>query len=426
MTLGNDDPVASYESDLHEAALSAYREVAARPDEVPEDAAPAAQASEGAADSQAPATEEKPKAAAEGRDEMGRFVAKSVKKDEGFTETNPAAAAEAAVAEKADGEPGAEAEPPAAIAPPPSWSVKAKTAWDKVPPEVQAEIAKRETEMGQGLAALRDFKDLKPYADMAAQQGTTISRALDHYIGIDNLMKRDMAGGLAICAESYGMDHQSIGQMFANLAQRYGASAAPAATPAPTNGHAANGHAPAEVDEDDPLMQVLQPVLAPILAKLNALETNHSKDLNELKSHHSARAEADRNASVQSLASEITKFAADPKNIYFHNVEADIARLFQKGVVPLTGNHGVDLQTAYDLAVRMHPDIYQALIEKRLAEEREAARQREQEAADKARAASRSLGGSRVPGTTIKSPAATDSDDIEAAVRAAYRQHAQA
>ena len=425
MTPDNGDPVASYESDLHEAALSAYREVAARPGEVPEEAAPAVQTSEQTSDSQVQGTEEKSKAPVEGRDEMGRFVAKPAKKDEGATETNPAAAAEAAAAEKGDGEPGATAEPPAAIAPPPSWSVKAKTAWDKVPPEVQAEIAKRETEMGAGLAALRDFKDLKPYADMAAQQGTTISRALDHYIGIDNLMKRDMAGGLAMCAESYGMDHQSIGQMFANLAQRYGASVAPTATPAPTNGHAANGHA-AEIDENDPLMEVLQPVLAPILAQLKALETNHSKELNELKSHHSARAEADRNASVQSLASEITRFAADPKNIYFHNVEADIARLFQKGMVPLTGNHGADLQTAYDLAVRMNAEIHQALIEKRLSEDRDAARQREQEAADKARAASRSLGGSRVPGTTIKSPAANDSDDIEAAVRAAYRQHAQA
>lgn len=422
---GNDDPIADYETDLHEAALAAYREVAARPDEAPqEDTAPAVQASEEPADSQAQTVEEKPKTPADGRDEMGRFVAKRAKAEEG-TQPDPAAAEEKPEGEGTGGDKTA-AETPAAIAPPPSWSVKAKTAWDKVPPEVQAEIAKRETEMGQGLAALRDFKDLKPYADMAAQQGTTISRALDRYIGIDNLMKRDMAGGLAMCAESYGMDHQSIGQMFANLAQRYGASVAPTATPAPANGHAANGHAAAELDEDDPLMQVLQPVLAPLLAKLNALETNHSKELNELKSHHSARAEADRNASVQSLASEITRFAADPKNIYFHNVEADIARLFQKGVVPLSGNHGADLQTAYDLAVRMHPDIYQALIEKRLGEEREAARRREQEAADKARAASRSLGGSRVPGTTIKSPAASDSDDIEAAVRAAYRQHAHA
>jgi hypothetical protein len=281
--------------------------------------------------------------------------------------------------------------------------------------------------MGQGLAALRDFKDLKPYAEMAAQQGTTISRALDHYIGIDNLMKRDMAGGLAMCAESYGMNHQQIGQMFANLAQRYGASVAPAAaaTPAAING-SGNGQTAPAIDPDDPLMEVLQPVLAPILAQLNELKTNHSKELTELKSYHSTRVEADRNASVQSLAQEITRFAADPKNIYFPNVEAQVALLFEKGMVPLTGNHGADLQAAYDLAVRMHPEIHQALIEKRLAAERSTARQREQEAADKARNASRSLGGSRVPGTTVKSPAATDSDDIEAAVRAAYRQHAQA
>lgn len=420
---GNDDPIADYETDLHEAALSAYREVASRPDEAPqEDAAPPAQASEETAESQAPATDEKPKAPSEGRDEMGRFVAKAAKPEDAAKEPDPAAAA--AEAAKPEGAEAAATETPAPIAPPPSWSVKAKTAWDKVPPEVQAEIAKRETEMGQGLAALRDFKDLKPYAEFALQNRTTIKDTLDDFLALNNLMRQDLSGGLGVVAERFGKSHAELGQMFASLAQRYGHTVA--APTAPTNGHAANGHAAAEVDEDDPLMQVLQPVIAPILAQLKALETNHSKELNELKSHHSARAEADRNASVQSLASEITRFAADPKNIYFHNVEADIARLFQKGVVPLSGNHGADLQTAYDLAVRMHPEIYQALIEKRLEEERAAARQREQEAADKARAASRSLGGSRVPGTTIKSPAATDSDDIEATVRQAYRQHAQA
>jgi len=422
-----DDP-AAYETDLHEAALSAYREVVGRPDEPAADAE-APQASEQPAESQAQVTEEKPRTPTEGRDEMGRFVAKAPKAEDGAKQPDQAAEA-AAVAEKPEGAEEAAAEPPAAIAPPPSWSVKAKTAWDKVPPEVQAEIAKRESEMGQGLAALRDFKDLKPYAEFAQQNRTTIKDTLDDFIALNNLMGKDLAGGLGIVAERFGKSHAELGQMFATLAQRYGASVVPAATPAPTNGyatngHAANGHAAAEVDEDDPLMQVLQPVLAPILAQLNELKTNHSKELNELKSHHSARAEADRNASVQSLAQEITRFAADPKNIYFKNVEADIARLFQRGMVPLSGNHGADLQTAYDLAVRMHPEIHQALIEKRLAEERDAARQREQEAAAKARAASRSLGGSRVPGTVIRSPAASDSDDIEATVRQAYRQHAQ-
>lgn len=413
----NDDP-GSYENDLHTAALEAYREVAGRVTE-PEPQPQAVERQEVQAETDtASQTEAREKAATEGRDERGRFAAKAPKTDGKLGET-PSAEEAPAEADPAPAEP---TEPVTAASPPPSWSVKAKTAWDKVPPEVQAEIAKRETEMGQGLAALRDFKDLKPYADMAAQQGTTISRALDHYISIDNLMKRDMAGGLAMCAESYGMDQQQIGQMFLNLAQRYGASAAaPAATSyAPTNGHAA------AIDENDLLMEVLQPVLAPILAQLNELKSTHSKELTELKSYHSTRVEADRNASVQSLAQEITKFAADPKNIYFHNVEADVARLFEKGMVPLTGNHRADLQTAYDLAVRMHPEIYQALIEKRLSADRDAARQREQEAADKARNASRSLGGSRVPGTVVKSQIASDSDDVEAAVRQAWRQHSLA
>ena len=113
-----DDTIVDYETDLHEAALSAYREVAGRPDEPALDAE-APQASEQPAEAQAQATEEKPRTPAEGRDEMGRFVAKAAKTEERVKQPDAAAETAAAV-EKPEGPEEAAAEPPAAIAPPPS------------------------------------------------------------------------------------------------------------------------------------------------------------------------------------------------------------------------------------------------------------------------------------------------------------------
>lgn len=334
------------------------------------------------------------------RDERGRFKPRAAKEAEA-QEKQPQD--ETGATEQPD-----DAQNPSSAAPPPSWSIKAKAAWERVPAEVRAEVAKREVEVSHGLAALRDYKDLKPYAEMAQQHGTTISRALDHYIAVDRLMKQDLAGGMATVAESYGLPRERIGQVFAELAQRYGAQIS--ASSAPSNGQAE------AISEDDPLAALVKPFLEPVL-----------KELNELKSHHSQRAEQDRNSQVQSLASEITRFSADPKNVYYANVERDIVRIFDKGMIEFSGNPAKDLQAAYDLAIRMNPEIQEALIEKRLAEAQGTQRQREQKATDKARQAARSMGGSRVPGTVIQDPRDTgEPDDIEADVRRAYRQHAQA
>ncbi|WP_088347763.1 MULTISPECIES: hypothetical protein [Rhodomicrobium] len=393
------------EDDAADDVLAAYRELQERAEKI-EQPAPA---SEPAETTEHPDTEEKPAGAdtrsqeQKDRDERGRFKPKAAKEAQDETKQP---VDEKAVTEQPDG-----SDEPAAETPPPSWSIKAKAAWDQVPQAVRAEIAKRETEVAQGFKALADYKDLKPYAEMATAHNTTIKAALDHYTAVDRLMKQDLAGGLAVCAEGYGKTHAEIAQIFTDLAKRYGATGG-SATPAQPGQQAGAD----QISGDDQLMQVLQPVLAPIL-----------KELNELKSHTSSRAEADRNAKVQSIADEITRFAADPKNIYYRNVEQDIVKLFSTGMVAHSGNPAADLKTAYDMAVRMNPEIQEALIEKRVAEAQGTQRQKELKATEKAREASRSMGGSKLPGTVLKDAAGgADPDDIEADVRRAYRQHSQA
>lgn len=290
--------------------------------------------------------------------------------------------------------------------PPPSWSVKAKSAWDQLPAEVRADIAKRETEVAQGLSSLREYKDLKPYAEMAGKQGTTIKRALDSYLGIEGLLRQDIGKGLAQIVQNFGLDQAKAAALFTDLAKRYGGQPSAPRTGATPAGQPQPG---------DPLHDILKPFLGPLQTEVQTLREKLT-----------SREATDRNAAEQSLAKAIETFSGRPENRYYTELEGTITKLFQSGMVPLTGNNEHDLRTAYDTAAQLVPEVREALIDQRIREQTAAQRQKEQEEAHKAKNASRSVGGSRVPGT-ITRPAseANGHDDIEADVRAAYRMHAQ-
>lgn len=397
-------------TDMRDDVLAAYREVAAR---APGDTGERERETPAPAERETPATQEPVKTdeqhRSEGRERGpdGRWVKKEASAE-------PATARQAGADQQAQQTATTEApttEQPdanAALVAPASWTVKAKAQWKDLPPEIKAEVTKREREAAQGFTALRDFKDLKPWVDEAAKHGTTIGKALEHYTAVDRLMTQDLGGGMAVAAHAYGITKERMGSFFAELAQRHGYQFS--GSPAPSNGHGSQPKV-----ENDPLAEVLQPMLAPILEQLNAL-----------KSQHSQRAEQDRSAQVQSLAQEITRFAADPKNEFYANVEGLVAQIFQKELIPFSGNPAADLQAAYDMAVRMNPETSQVLIERRLADNLETKRRKEQETVDRARQASRSLGGPRTPGTLYREEERATSDDMRAVVEAAYRQHAHA
>lgn len=410
--------------DVADDAASAYREAASRVSE-PATTAPATvepattvgEANDGKAPAEGKATDGDGDKSGTNRDARGRFAPK----DGGKGGRAEGEAGDKAAGSEGDGkaaapeagEPKAEAAPAVTSGPPPSWSVKAKAAWDALPADVRADIAKRETEMANGLAALRDYKDLKPFAERAQREGTTIAAALDRYVKLEDVLRKNVGAGLAVIAQNFGLNQQQAAQLFANLARQLGAPGSPAAL---GNGHAANGAASAAPSAaDDPLVSALAPVLAPL-----------RDELSSLKGQLAARADADRKATERSLGAAIEKFAANPANRFFPELEETMTRLMESGIVPMTGNHESDLRAAYDLAAYQHPEVREALIEQRLEERRAAERKKEQEEADKAKLASRSVTGSRLPGTTIEAAQyANAHDEIEAVARAAYRQHSQ-
>jgi hypothetical protein len=426
-----DDSKPANFDDVDEDAAAAYAEVAERTEEPAapagrsrssnqaEDDAPAERGGrklhivknddkEPKDDSQRPHKKSREEAEAEGkdgRDDKGRFVSKAGKAQPKADDNDEEDAGDDETSGKQDDQ-----KAPVAGAPPPSFSPKTKAEWERLPEHVRADIIKRESEMQTGLKALQDYKDLKPWADMAAKHGTSIGKALEHYTGLENVLRQDMAKGFRIIAQNFGLSQAQAAEFFGKLAGQLGGKPAPA--PAAGGSQGDN-----QGNCDDALMEALRPVLGPIMQELNGL-----------KGQLSARQQAEVQASTKSLGEEIAKFAADPANKFYSDVEETITKLFETGMVQKTGNHAADLKTAYELAVRMTPTVQEALIEQRLQERKEADRKKEQEAADKAKAASRSITGSRAPGTVIKDrneEEVSHEDDIEADVRKAYRSHAQ-
>jgi hypothetical protein len=424
----DDDKDRNYDSVADDAA-DAYREVMERtqseliaparadrsgesiqaddPAPVSKTADPATPAANGKERAPAPAARD------DNRDDKGRFASKDGRPAEPAVKRPEKAAAQPTPVDKAS-KPEDQAKPeatPVAGAPPPSFSVKTKAEWDKLPEHVRADIVKRETEMQTGLSALRDYKDLKPWSDMAAQHGTTIGKALEHYTGLENIMRRDLAHGMKIIAQNFGYSQAQAAEFFGKLGAQLGGAA-----PNGQAGAASQAQGQPGV-EQDPLLEVLRPILGPVMQEISGL-----------KSQLATRQSMERNVATKTLGEAIEKFSSDPANRFYADTEETITRLFETGMVPLTGNHQADLKKAYDLALSMNPEIQQALIDQRLAEAREAERKKEQEAADKAKAASRSITGSRAPGTVIKDREGSTLgyDDIEADVRKAYRMHTQA
>lgn len=353
------------------------------------------------------------------RDERGRFAAK----DE-ITPREPAKPADKVVEAKASDkaidpakpiDPQAEkkietAADAAKPVPPSSWSIPAKADWDKTPPSVQAAVAKREAEVNAGLAELRDYKDLKPYRERAQAAGQTLNQALHAYVGIEELFRRDAVQGFLHVANNLtqlGLRPENFAQIFTTLAHHYGGQVSNA--PSAQNGH--GGSPELQMPGADP--SALHRIIGPFAQRISTLEASLNQTLDRQRS--SAASAADQ---------VVERFRADPNYKFFSDVEDSIVQLLESGMVKRTGDHAADLAKAYEAACRLHPEINEQLINGRLAKSEEERKQREQQAVERAKQASKQITGSPQPGTVVTQPKAQGQDDLEADVRAAFRQHA--
>lgn len=237
--------------------------------------------------------------------------------------------------------------------PPPGWSPASKVAFDALPESVKADIAKREREVDQGFAKLAEFKPVEKYVEMAKAGGTTLDRALEAYTGIETLLRRDVFAGIDQILRNVGIKNpRAFAQGY--LQRVSGGSQTPGPQPD------AQARQPAAIDPQAIVRQATDAVRA----------------------EHSAR----------EAKGEVQRFAADPKNRFFANVQPEMARLAHGGFVR-GATVTEQLQNAYDMACRMDPEIAKLINQPAIPDPRIAA-------AVTARGAARATTGAPSPGAS--------------------------
>lgn len=225
--------------------------------------------------------------------------------------------------------------------PPIGWSPAAKAAFGTLPPEVQEAVARREQEINNGFARLRDYKGLDEYAEIARQSGTTLREAFDRYKAAEDLLDRDFRGGVMQLCEMYGVHPMQLANEFASMfmGQR---------------GQQGVPRAPA-----------MDPQTGLIARRLAGMEET-------VRTLISEREQQEREA----INGTVSQFAED--HMYFENVRQDMADLIRTGKADT-------LEDAYEKACWMNPQIRDLLIKEQAAPQEAEAR------VSKARRASGSL-----------------------------------
>lgn len=256
------------------------------------------------------------------------------------------------------------------LAPPPGWAPAAKAAYASLPPEVQEAVARREQEINNGFAKLREYKGLDSYAEMARESGTTLKEALDRYKAAEDRLDQNFPAGVAELCQMYQVHPLQLADMFIKA---YGGR---------------GGQAPQGLPQQDPRSNLLARELADIRETVRTLT--------------SERERAEQEAINQSLEA----FAQE--NMYFEDVRQDMALLIREG-------RADSLEQAYNMACRMHPEIGDLLIKQQAAPQNARAR------VDQARRASSGL----KPGAPVGKPSgSSQSNDLRSAIEEAWADSA--
>lgn len=304
-----------------------------------------------AADTRTPEEPSVPKAD-KPRTEEGKFTKEMQPKADAKAQEKPATgkAAEAQVAP-----PGKSGNAPN------TWTAASKAKWNDLPPDIQAEIGKREAEVERGFTKLdeertvgKSFKEtVSPYLPMIQAEGSTPIVAIQTLLNTAYRLRTSSP--------------QEKGKLIMDLAAQYGADLSQVSQSQP---------------KTDPQLQAIQQELATLK--------------NERHQELTSREQQDQAA----VKSHIDAFAADPKHVHFETVKAHMAALLKNG-------QAKDLEDAYEKAIWAHPDTRSTLLEEQFAS-KEAKRLADvKEKADKARKASVSISGS--PGATA--PSKTNNED---------------
>lgn len=348
------------------------------------------------ADEPAPkATEaaEQPAGPARGAD--GKFVAKATAETEGepkgatpgvTTAVQPPAATEQ--------------QPTATDRPPPGWSIEAKAAYAQLPPAIKAAIAKREQEVSDGFRQYSDrVKGFEGFDQVLAQQapngmtwaerlraaGETPVAAIGRLLNAQAALERNPAGAIAWLAKEYGVDLRQV------------------------VGGATSGQQPAVGADGKPAPRHLQDLIAGVVQQ--AVQP-YAQKIQTFEQGWQQRQQSEQQAEQAALTKQIEAFAADPKNLYFENVQSTMALLIKSGAAD-------SLEAAYQMAIWSNPEIRQRLVSEQQAQALRTQQAHQQRVVSDARRTGGSITGAPEGGATPPINGAPP-DDIRASVAQAW------
>jgi hypothetical protein len=265
------------------------------------------------------------------------------------------------------------------IAPPQAYSAKVKESWAKLPPDIQAELVKREEDMHKMVTRQdgelnlgREIKEvIQPYQAMITAEGGTPVTAVRDLLNTAYVLRKgtpsEKADIVRTVCKQFDVDVAALTQ---------------------------------EQEYVDPTISELQKQNAELQSQLENIKQTVNPDIlfNQLRER--------QERSI--LEKEAAAFATNPENKYFDKVKPFMASFLGEGLAK-------DFKQAYDMACNAHPEVRSILEAEKKAAETE---KRKSEIKAKQNAAS-SISGS--PATAVSNAKSPDTDDIESSVRQAIR-----
>lgn len=198
-------------------------------------------------------------------------------------------------------------------------SKEAQAVWAQVPEVARNEIERAFTELQGGIEKYKTaYEPIKQFDDMARQSGTTLQAALNSYVGIEQLLRKDVLAGIREVCKNVGVDPQKVAEAMVAQAGQQGQQQQP-------------GGDTLEVQQ---LKQQLNTAL---------------QEINGLKQQFTGFSQTAEDRAIRAEVDEFKKGKA-----YFDELAPVMQQL-------LAGTHpqyaAKDLASAYDMAVRLTPEI---------------------------------------------------------------------
>lgn len=226
---------------------------------------------------------------------------------------------------------------------PQSWKPEIREKFSSLPPEVQAEVNRRETEISNGFRQIQDVRNYATSLQKVIQPYEALIRAEggNHVTAVDNMMKtayilrtappQQKATLVAQMILHHNVDLGMLDKILDNVVNK---------------GQTFQGQQAPQ--RNDPNMQFIQQELAPIKQMFNQLQGRMSQSDDQM---------------TQNLIQEMQAFESDPKYEFYHDVKADMATFLD-----IAAQRGVKmtLQEAYQRATLAHPTISQTMISRQM------------------------------------------------------------